>query len=201
MTLLSMTLILFFIMDPIGNIASFLTVLNGKKPDQQRRIIAREMLISLVLMFFFYLVGEAVLGFLGLSEVTLRVTSGLILFIVGIGILFPSPRSIRPTLRPEANPILVPLSIPLTAGPSLLATIMLFALMDGTSSAVPLAIFFSWLAGATILFFGSTLRRVAGDNALLGAERLCGMILVMLAIQRFAEGVQLFIHAQPGAIG
>ncbi|MDP1836245.1 MAG: MarC family protein [Chlamydiales bacterium] len=196
MTLISLVLILFFIMDPIGNIASFQTVLEGTEPKRQRVIILREMAIALGMMILFYIIGEALLGFLQLSEITLRITSGLVLFLVGIGILFPGPSSIRETLKPEPNPILVPLAIPLTSGPALLASVMLFARLDETNYIVPLAILISWVMATVVQYFGAPLQRTLGKNTLMGAERLCGMILVMLAIQRFAEGVQLFISTR-----
>ena len=199
MTLISIALVLFFIMDPIGNIASFQTVLQGTEPKRQRIIILREMAIAFAFMVFFYLIGETLLGLLQLSEVTLRVTIGLILFITGIGILFPGPRSLRLSLHAESNPVMVPMAIPLTAGPALLATIMLYARLDPSLTTVPLAIVFSWLAATAVHFWGAELQRICGKNALMGAERLCGMVLVMLAIQRFAEGIQIFISVYPRA--
>ncbi len=194
MTLISVILVFFFIMDPIGNISTFLQVMRNVPPARQKQIILREMCIALGLMLFFFLLGETILSLFQLSETTLRITSGLILFLVGIGILFIGPYSIRQTLQPEDNPILVPLALPLTAGPSLLATIMLYARMETSVSIVPIAIVVAWAFGTAILYYGAELERLVTKNALMAAERLCGMILVMLAIQRFAEGVQLFVN-------
>lgn len=194
MTLISIILALFFIIDPIGNVAPFFLVLRDVDPRRQKQIILREMLIALGLMLFFYLLGETILGLLQLSEITLRVTSGLVLFLVGITILFPGPYSLRPNLQPEPNPVFVPLALPLTAGPALLATIMLYARMDPNVCSVPAAIFIAWAIATVILYFGAELQRLVGKNTLLAGERLCGMILVMLAIQRFAEGVELFVN-------
>ncbi len=198
MTLFSVSLILLFIMDPIGNIASFQLVMEGLDRRRQRIIILREMCIAFGLMAFFYVMGETLLAFFSVSEVTLRVTIGVILFIVGLGILFPGPRSLRPSLKPDPNPILVPLALPLTAGPSLLATIMLYAVLDKTNVVVPMALVIAWIVTTMIHLFGAEIQRACGRNALMGAERLCGMILVMLAIQRFAEGVKLFFAAGHG---
>ena len=193
MTLISVILVFFFIIDPIGNVSTFFHVLRNVPPKRQKQIILREMCTALGLMLFFYILGETILGIFQVSETTLRVTSGLILFLVGIGILFIGPYSIRQTLQPEDNPILVPLALPLTAGPSLLATIMLYAKLDPSIVDVPVAILVAWAASTIILCFGAELERLVTKNALLAAERLCGMILVMLAIQRFAEGIQLFV--------
>ncbi len=194
MSLISTTLVLFFIIDSIGNIGSFQTVLRNMPPARQKRIILREMLIALGFMVVFYLLGETILRLLNLSEITLRVSSGLVLFLVGITILFPGPYSMRLALQPEDNPCLVPLALPLTAGPALLATIMLYALMDPSITSVPTAIFIAWAFSAIILYFGAELQKIAGKNILIAGERVCGMVLVMLAIQRFAEGVQLFVN-------
>lgn len=193
MTLTSAVLVLFFILDPIGNIASFQTVLKNCSAKKRPWIILREMLFALAMIALFYAIGETLLGFLQLSETTLQITCGLILFLVGINVLFPSPSSIRSGIKPENAPFLVPLAIPLTSGPSLLTTVMLYARLDSSNYLIPLAILISWTLATILQLFGAKLLQALGKSSLLGAERLCGMILVMLSIQRLAEGIQLFI--------
>jgi multiple antibiotic resistance protein len=182
------------IMDPLGNISSFLTLLKDLPKQKRRKIIIREMLIALAAMLLFNFLGEYIFYVLDISETTVKLASGVILFLVAIKILFPSVDSLRANL-PEGEPFITPLAIPLIAGPALLATIMLFAHLEPSQITMLAAIFISWLAAVIVLMFGSRLQRLLGENGLMAAERLMGMVLVMLAIQRFAEGIQQFVRA------
>lgn len=193
MDLLAITILIFLIMDPVGNVASFLQVLEHKTRREQRRIILREMLLALVLMLFFSYLGENFLWVLGMSPTTIRLVSGMILFGISLGILFPNANSLRMRLKPEENPMLVPLAVPLIAGPAILATVLLYAQMDPTSYILPLGIGLAWIPATLILLFSAEVFGVIGRNGLRAMERLIGMILIMLATQRVLEGIQLFL--------
>lgn len=192
-TLFSMTLILFLIIDPLGNIAAFERCLSSLKPKKKRAVVIRELLIALAAMIIFYLIGDFLLDVLMISESTVRLSAGTILFLVAIKILFPSSSSIRANVKAEKEPFMVPLAIPLIAGPSLLATIMIFSHVDPLAPILLSAIVLAWFAAFILLFFSSQIYSFLGENGLIACERLTGMILVLLAIQRFLEGIELFI--------
>lgn len=192
MDLFNLALVLFLIMDPIGNISSFLKLLEEAPPKRRKAIIIREMLIALGAMVAFNFFGEFVFSILDVSETTVRLTSGAILFLVAIKILFPSIDSLRANL-PTGEPFITPLAIPLIAGPSLLATIMLFAHLEPGVSTMLAAILLAWFAAVAVLLSGGYLKRIVGNNGLMACERLMGMILVLLAIQRFSEGLHQFV--------
>lgn len=192
MTLFSLTLILFFIMDPIGNITPYLKMVDGLPPKKQTQIVFREMLIALFVMFVFNFLGEWIFQLLGLSETTVRISSGLILFLIALQILFPHLQGMRSKL-PQEEPFIVPLAIPLIAGPSLLATILLFARLQESWLVMAAAILLAWAAAMIVLLSARFLERVLGQNGLLACEKLMGMILVMLAIQRFMDGIGEFV--------
>lgn len=192
MELITIVLALFLIMDPIGNISSFLSLLKGETPMRQRMIIVREMLFALVVMVLFNTIGEHLFNILSISEVTVRLASGIILFLIAIQILFPSVNSLRANL-PQEKPFIIPLAIPLIVGPSLMATIMLFAHIEPSQLLMLEGIGIAWLMALAVLLMGPMLQRVMGDNGLIACERLMGMILILLAIQRFLEGIQLFV--------
>lgn len=192
MALLQLTVVLFLIMDPIGNIPSFRTLLKSIPKTKQKHIIIREMLIALGTMLVFNFLGEMIFSILNVSETALRLTSGAILFLVAIKILFPSVDSLRANL-PAGEPFITPLAIPLIAGPSLLATIMLFAHLESNPFTMLGAIFIAWIAAIAILLSSAPLQRIIGDNGLMACERLMGMILILLSIQRFLEGMQQFV--------
>lgn len=192
MNLFSLTVILLLIMDPIGNISSFLSQLKGIPAERRRKIIIREMFIALGAMLVFNFLGEYIFQVLGLSEKTLKIASGAILFLVAIKILFPSVDSLRANL-PTGEPFITPLAIPLIAGPSLLATIMLFANLEPSQPIMLGSIILAWLFASGILLLGGRLEKFLGSNGLMACERLMGMVLVMIAIQRFGEGIQQFV--------
>lgn len=196
MNVFTLSLMLFLIMDPIGNISSYLNLVKEIPVSRQRWIVLREMLIALAAMILFNEIGEFIFSALQISDVSVRLASGLILFLVALKILFPSIDSPRANL-PKGEPFVIPLAIPLIAGPALLATIMLYARILPDQAPMLASIFIAWLAAAVVLYFASSLKKILGSNGLMACERLMGMILILLAIQRFAEGVQLFIQNVP----
>lgn len=191
MTLLNTVLILFLLMDPIGNINSYLYMTKDLEKKRHNRIIFREMLIALGVMVGFYFLGDYVLDFLKLSEATVRLASGLILFLIAIKILFPTQTSLRANL-PKGEPFIFPLAIPLIAGPGLLATIMLFSNLESMKSIMLPAILLAWLISVMILYFSNSFKRLLGNNGLSASERLIGMVLVLVSVQRILEGILVF---------
>jgi multiple antibiotic resistance protein len=194
MHLFTIALILFLIMDPVGNISSFLGLVKDVPAKQRRKIVIREMLIALAAMLLFNFIGEAIFRILDVSETTVRLASAVILFLVAIKILFPSIDSLRANL-PTGEPFITPLAIPLTAGPSLLATIMLFASLEPSVLLMVTAILIAWAAAVLVLLSGARLQKLLTPNGLMACERLMAMVLIMIAIQRFLEGIQLFVKA------
>lgn len=194
MSLLSITLVLLFIMDPLGNVSSFLSMIKDQSPRRQSIIIIREMLFALGLMLVFNFVGDHLQTLLDLSDPAVHLSTGIILFLAALSVIFPGPRSVRTMLPLDTEPFLVPLAIPLISGPALLATVMLYAQQEESRLVMVAAILIAWLIAVAILLMGRTLYRIMGRNGLLAAERLTAMVLVMLAIQRFSEGVRLFVN-------
>lgn len=196
LSLFTITLVLFLIIDPIGNLTSYLNLVNELDEKRRHRIVAREMLIALGVMLFFNYLGEYIFSFLDLSETTVRLSSGVILFLIAIKILFTAPDSPRANL-PKGEPFIFPLAVPLIAGPALMATIMLYAHLENSGSIMILAIFIAWFLSILILYLASPIKRLLGTNGLMACERLIGMILVLIAVQRFLEGIILFWITHP----
>ncbi len=192
MSLFTITLVLFLIMDPFGNISSSISLLRDLPIERQRIVLFREMLLALAVMLAFNFFGKFLFSALGISEVGADLSSGIILFLVAIKILFPSSDNLRSNL-PRGEPFITPLAVPLIAGPSLGATIMLYANIEKCNSMMVSAILLAWLASGIILFFAQQLKRVLTQNGLLAIERLVAMVLVLIAVQRFMEGVLVFI--------
>ncbi len=191
MSLLTLTLTLFLIMDPLGNMHHFLNHVEGIKTSRQRFIIVREMLFALLAMIFFSVLGESIFNLLSLNETTVYVASGIILLLTALKILFSEED--RFPRKSNEEPYLVPLAIPIIAGPALLATIMLFAQTEPSVVKMLIAIFIAWGASSAILISSKHILKLLGKGGLTACERLMAMVLVLISIQRIAEGVLIFI--------
>lgn len=192
MSIITLTVILLLLMDPLGSLSSYLKMVEGISPERRRIIVIREMLVALAAILTFYLIGEYVLSTLKISEPTVRIASGLILFLTALKILFPAQDSLRANL-PKGEPFITPLAIPLIAGPSLLATIVLFAISEQIHSSLLISIGASWLMATLILLLATPIHKLLGENGLNAFERMMGMVLILLAIQRTLEGIKIFI--------
>ena len=128
MDLLSATLTLILIMDPLGNIPMFLSILN-KIPDEnhRRKILIRELLLALLVLLIFLFLGRHLLQWLNLQPQSLRIGGGIVLFLIAIKMTFPPPSGVIMGQFPEGEPLLVPLAVPLLAGPSTLAMLILLS--------------------------------------------------------------------------
>ena len=193
MTLLSAAVLLFFVMDPLGNVPLFLSALRHVDPARHRRVIVRELLIALAILVVFLFTGGLLLNLLHVSPPALTTAGGVILLLIALRMIFPTPTA---TLREEVldEPFVVPLAIPYTAGPSALATELL--LMSQEPRRWPewlAAVFIAWLATAVILYFSSNLRRVLGDRGLTAMERLMGMLLITVAVEMIMSGIGEYV--------
>jgi multiple antibiotic resistance protein len=198
MTLLSAAVLLFLVMDPIGNVPLFLAALRNVDPRRSRQIIVRELLIALALMLAFLFSGRYLLAVLNASQAALTAAGGVILLLIALRMIFPtSERSLREEVREE--PFVVPLAVPYTAGPSVLATELLLMSQEPERWPVWLAaVCLAWLASAIILFLSSDLRKLLGDRGLTALERLMGMVLVIVAVQMLMRGIAEYFGLQGG---
>lgn len=194
MTVLSATLLLFLVMDPLGNIPFFLSALKKVDPARQNRIVVRELLIALAVLVVFFFLGRYILQALHLTEPALTLSGGVILFLIALRMVFPSDeRPLREDV--EGEPFIVPLAIPYVAGPSALATELLLMSQEPDRWAEwLLALLLAWLVTSLILYFSGSLRHVLGPKGLLAIERLMGMVLIAVAIQMLLNGVRVVVR-------
>ena len=191
MSFFSTVFTLFLLMDSIGNIPLFISILKKFPPKKQRRIIFRELVIALVIMLIFSVMGERLLSFLKIQHYTILIAGGIILFMIAINMIFPKNTN-DSSDSDEKDPFIVPLAIPLVAGPASLAWIMLYSHHLSIGSLM-LAIFIAWIFTTIILLTSSNLHQILGQRGLTACERLMGLILTLLAVQMFLEGVNCFL--------
>ncbi len=189
MTLLSAAVVLFLVLDPLGNVPFFLAALANVAPARWTKIICRELLIALVVMIAFLFLGQYILNVLQITQPALTVAGGVVLFLIAIRMIFPSP-DFTLIEKVEAEPLIVPLAIPYVAGPSVLATELLFMSREPERWATWLtALLIAWAASGVILIFSPAVRKLVGARVLQATERLMGMVLIVIAIQLVMTGV------------
>jgi MarC family membrane protein len=193
MTILSAAALLFLVMDPLGNVPFFLAALRHVPPARHNRVVLRELVIALGVLVVFLFLGKHLLDLLRISEPALTIAGGVMLFLIALRMVFPTPeRTMHEEVQGE--PFVVPLAIPYVAGPSALATELL--LMNREPQRWPdwlAALALAWLATAVLLVLGSRLRTVLGPKGLIALERLMGMVLVTVATQMFLTGLEAFV--------
>jgi multiple antibiotic resistance protein len=176
-------------MDPFGNIPVFLTILERVPPTRQRRVLTRELLLALAVIVGFVFCGRFVMGFLGLRSESVAIAGGIILFIIGLRMVFPG-REPAAENDLEGEPLLVPLAIPLIAGPSLLAVLLVFSSgeVPGTLDLLGAALI-AWSATFIVLFSSTFLIRFFTRRGLAAVARLMGMVLLSLSVQLLIDGI------------
>jgi len=191
MDVLSTALTLLLVMDPLGNIPNFMAALKHVPEERRYRVILRECLFALGLLLAVLAGGRSFMAVFGLSSEALRISGGIMLFLIALRMIFPPGGAERPD-PVEEEPFIVPLATPLIAGPSLIATLMI---LTGNPAAhrpgILAALLTAWISSTLILlcapFFAGILRR----RGLMAVERLMGMLLVVVAVQMFLDGLHL----------
>ncbi len=194
MTIWTAAITLFLVMDPLGNIPVFLSVLNYVDEDRRRKIIIRELLIALVIMLCFFFFGTPMMRALSISEPSLSIAGGIILFIIAIRMIFPLRHQGLMGEDPELEPFIVPLAIPLVAGPSTIATILLMVSKQSNQKwEIMVAMLGAWLVSSVLLYFSEGLRKIIRKRGLAAIERLMGMILTTISVEMLLSGIASFM--------
>ena len=190
MTILAAILLLIIIMDPVGNVPVFLSILKNIPLERRRIIIIRELLIAFIILLFFMFVGRYVLQMLEIEQSSLGVTGGIILFIIAIRMIFPGTKPLF-SHNETTEPLIVPLAVPMLAGPSAIAAVILFMAQEPNRWVEwTFVVFVACLISGVILVSSETLGRKLGNRALIAIERLMGIILVMVSVDFILDGIK-----------
>jgi multiple antibiotic resistance protein len=182
---------LLLIMDPLGNVPPFLSTLKHVQLDRRRKVLVREILFAYLVLLVFLFLGKYLLRLLSLQEETISIAGGIVLFLIALRMVFPSDKG--PTDALAGEPFLVPLAIPLVAGPSTLAALLLLQSTSNSTLELWAALTVAWVVTAIILLSSTILYRLLKERGLIAVERLMGMLLVMLAVQMFINGLAKFM--------
>ena len=193
MDVFSAVVTLFLIMDPLGNIPLFLSVLKTVPPERRRLVLMREIALAYLVLILFLFLGGYMLQFLRLKQETIGIAGGIVLFLIALRMIFPGEGTV-PGESLEGEPFLVPLAVPLFAGPSTLAAVLLLQRSaSARSGPLLLAITIAWALSGAILLSSTVLYRMLRQRGLIAIERLMGMLLVMVAVQMLLNGVKSFL--------
>lgn len=191
MTILSAAVLLFLVLDPFGNLPFFVAALARVDEARRLRVLVRELLVALGVLVVVLFAGRVLLRLLGISEPSLTIAGGIILFLIALRMIFPGASLAEEGI--EGEPFIVPLAIPYVAGPSAMASVLFIMNRDPHRWPEWLAaLLLAWGATGSILLAAGALSRFLGKRGLVAVERLMGMVLTALAVQMFLSGVSRF---------
>ena len=191
--MISIALLLFIVLDPFGNLVTLNTLLRAAAPARRRRIIIRESLIALAILQLFVFAGGAILRALGLQAYALGISGGIVLFMIALGMVFPA----RKVLDKEGldDPLVVPIAMPLIAGPGAISVVILLAQTNPVWN-VAGAVGIAWLPTAVILAVSTWIFNFLGPRGAVALERLMGILLVMLSVQMVLNGLSAYMTSR-----
>ncbi|WP_096086568.1 MarC family protein [Agaribacterium haliotis] len=189
MELSAAILTIFLLIDPIGNIPIFLSVLGKVEQSQRRKVFVREMVIGLVILMLFLVAGRHILDALHLSVAAIQLSGAVVLFLIALSLVFPREKPLFQSSKDEL-PLIVPLAMPMIAGPSTIAVLVLLASSEPESLGWwVVALTIAWLASFAILACAQPIANVIGKRGIAALERLVGMLLIMLSAQMFIDSL------------
>jgi multiple antibiotic resistance protein len=198
MTVFSVAFLLFLVMDPFGNIPFFIIALKNVDERRRRKIIIRELLIALCVLVVFLFTGQYILKILQISEPSLTIAGGIILFLISIKMIFPSSTGGMFEEKLSGEPFIVPLAIPYVAGPSALAAVLFIMSREPARWLEWLfALILAWFTSGIIIILSSGLKKFLGERGLIAIERLMGMVLITIAVQMLMSGISQFVISMP----
>ena len=197
MDLVSAVILLLIVTDPLGNQPMAMACLEGTK--RPRVFVSREVVLATIVLILSLFFGPWFLRVLDLTEEALRLAGGIVLFLIAIKLIFPTDTSWMGVKNGE-EPLLFPLAVPLVAGPSAVATVMLFSAQYPDRMGVwVIAILISMFVSLVTFLFAPVLHKIVGNRALAAFQRLMGMLLTVIATQMIISGIrEIFLMPLPG---
>ncbi len=189
----SAVVILLLVTDPIGNIPLFASLLRNVDPARRVRIVVRECAIAFAVLLGFVVFGQSILDLLGLSDRSLNIAGGVILFLIALRMIFRTPEGIFGD-TPAGEPFIVPLAIPSIAGPTAIATVVLLvSRAPGRWPEWLVAVTVAMIVTLAILLFAERIGQWMGERGIAALERLMGLLLTAIAVEMLLRGIEGFV--------
>ena len=190
---LSAFVLLLLLLDPFGSLPIFISVLRGVPPQRRTPIALREVAIAFAVLLLFMVGGQGFLSLMRLSERSLEVAGGVILLIIAIRMIFASGGEIYAADGSGREPFIFPLAVPLLAGPSAMATVLLLASRQpGRLLEWVGALSAAMLVSGTVLLLADRLRRWLGASMVAAIEKLMGLVLTAVAVEMILAGLKRY---------
>lgn len=190
---LSATILLILITDPLGNIPLFISALKQVKPERRRRVVFRECFIAFSVLLTFMFFGKGFLEVMHLTDESLRVAGGVILFLIALKMIFPSGDG-HAGNQLSGEPFIVPIAVPLIAGPSAMATVLLMSTREPERILEWIgALTLTMLVTLLVFLFSGKIQKLLGEQAITALERLMGLVLTAISIEMLLGGVAAYI--------
>lgn len=188
----STAILIFFILDPFGNVPLLLSILKNIDKQKHSQIIIRETLIGLLILLIFLFFGEQFLSLFHLETQAITIAGGIIFFIIAVKMIFPNPNgSDLFAIKKDDEPLVVPIAMPMIAGPAALATLLVLAKTNAQhSGALLISLLLAWALSAIVLLFSPYLYKILKEKGLTALERLMGMLLLIMSVQMFIDGIR-----------
>ena len=197
MSLVQSTILLVLVLDPFGNVPLVASALKAVPEHRRARIVLRELAIAYAVLVLFLVGGGPLLALLNLSETSLSIAGGVILFLIALRMVFPRGEGLLGEI-PEGEPLIVPIAIPLIAGPSALATVIVLASRSPQGVTAGLAaLTLAMAVSALVLVFAERIARRLGKRGTAALERLMGLLLTAIAVELTLSGIERFIAQLP----
>ena len=192
---LSAFILLLLVLDPLGSLPVFIPIMRGVAPERRTRVAVREVLIAFGVLFAFMFFGDVFLRVMRLSERSLEVAGGVILLMVAIRMIFSAAGGVYGT--PEGKePLIFPLAVPLLAGPSAMATVLLLASRQPDRVlAWAGALTCAMAVSGAVLLLCDRIRKLLGDSVVAALEKLMGLVLTAIAVEMILAGLKQYFMA------
>tara|TARA_R110001583_G_scaffold26571_7_gene95854 strand:+ start:23899 stop:24507 length:609 start_codon:yes stop_codon:yes gene_type:complete len=192
--ILSTAVLIFFILDPIGNVPLILSILKNIDKQKHSKIIIREMLIGLLILVVFLFFGEQFLSLFHLETQAITIAGGIIFFVISLKMIFPDPKGDMFAISKGDEPLVVPIAVPMIAGPAALATLMVLAKTNKEHSGeLFISLLLAWGLASIVLLFSPKLYKILKVKGLTALERLMGMLLLIMSVQMFIDGIRALL--------
>ena len=187
---LATVVLLLILLDPLGNIPLLISLLRPLAPARRTRVVLRENAVAALLLVVFVFIGDWLLSALRLSAPALEISGGLILFLIAVRMVFPAQGHHEDDNGREGEPLIVPIAVPMIAGPAALATVLLTSREAPFAASLVGAIVVAIAINTIVLLAAERLARLFGKPGLAAMERLMGLVLTTMAVQMLISGIK-----------
>ncbi len=191
-SIISTAILIFFILDPFGNVPLLLSILKNVDKQKHRKIIIREILLGFTILVIFLFFGEKFLNIFHLETQAITIAGGIIFFVIALKMIFPDPSGESMfSVKKDDDPLVVPIAMPMIAGPAALATLLVLAKTNSEHiGSLFVSLLLGWGLSSLVLLLSPFLYKLLKTKGLTALERLMGMLLLMMAVQMFIDGIR-----------